>query len=92
MHLIEPLWRDDLGSVEFTVPGHGGRCVIHARAIATLMGAPAGREDCLAFARANAAALDAAARDRIARKALAPGSAFHLTSRDIRRALRQATP
>jgi hypothetical protein len=81
------LWRDDIDSLGFRPPGHGGMCVVHRRAFVTLLGFQALPADCLAWFEEQRVAFESAAAAKISHAALAAETNFHLTSRDIRRAL-----
>jgi hypothetical protein len=83
-------WRDDLNSLGFQPPGHSGNCVVHRRAFATLLGFTPSPADCLAWFEEHRPAFEWAAAAKISRSALPAAANFHLTSRDIRRALDQA--
>lgn len=80
-------YRDDIDSLGFRPPGHDGTCVVHRRAFATLLGRPPSPADCLAWFEEHRAGFESAAAAKIARAALPAAANFHLTSRDIRRAL-----
>jgi hypothetical protein len=89
-------WCHAADALEFQPAGHGAGCLVHRRAFRVLLGrASTGEEpqaaDCLAFYGRNAAAFEAAAADKIARRGLAPAARFHLTSRDVRRAMGDAS-
>lgn len=87
----EPLaglaWEVAIDALSFRPRGHDGHCVVHRRAFRVLVGGAADPGLCLAFARDHASALEAAAAGRIAARGLPAGARFHLTSREIRRAL-----
>jgi hypothetical protein len=85
-------WSEAADSVAFEPAGHGAECLVHRRAFRALMVRTSlPREplatDCLAFFGRNAAAFQAAAAAKIAQRALPPAARFHLTSRDVRRAM-----
>ncbi len=83
-----PGWLEEIDSLAFTPREHGGRCVVHRRAFRVLLGDPEpGSRDCLAYFAANETAFARAAAEKIAARGLPPGAAFHLNSRDVRRAL-----
>jgi hypothetical protein len=84
-------WRDDIDSLAFRPAGHVGVCVVHRRALRSLTGQDSGKEETLAFYRAEAATFQAAAAAKIERAGLAAGANLHLTSRDLRRARDVAT-
>lgn len=83
-------WRGDLDSLAFDLPSGGGACVVHRRAFRPLLNGEPTPAACLQWAQRNRSALDAAAFAKMERKGLAKGARFHLTSRDIRRAMAQA--
>ena len=84
------VWRSDIDALAFEPAGHAGSCTVHRLAFRTLLGRMPTPEDCVAFFAANAPAFQAAARAKIARRRLAPGANFHLTSRDVAAAIRVA--
>jgi len=84
-------WRGDIDSLSFQVDGHRGPCVVHRRALRTLMKGEPTSDEALAFFAARRAAFLAAAAAKIRRARLADDASFHLTSRDLRRALHVAT-
>jgi hypothetical protein len=84
-------WRIDIDSLSFRPEGHEGACVVHRRALRTLMRRDPNAEEALAFFEARSPAFLAAAVAKIERAGLAPAANFHLTSRDLRRALHVAT-
>ena len=78
-------WRDDIDSLAFVPPGHEGTCVVHRRALRTLLGFMPDVETCERFfAEYNARFIAAAAR-KIERAQLPRTANFHLNSRDIAR-------
>jgi hypothetical protein len=82
-----PAWRNDIDALAFGPEGHAGICTVHRLAFRTLLGRLPAPEDCIAFFRANEAAFQAAAGAKIARRGLAAGANFHLTSRDVAAAI-----
>jgi hypothetical protein len=80
-------YRDDINSLGFQPPGHGGTCVVHRRAFVTLLGRTPSPADCLTWFEEHRAAFEMAAAAKISRATLSAAANFHLTSRDIRRAL-----
>jgi hypothetical protein len=80
-------WRDDIDALCFQPQGHENVCMVHRLAFRTLLRHTPTREDCLTYFTAHAAIFNAAAGDKISRKALDPGVNFHLTSRDLARTL-----
>ncbi|CZT36049.1 hypothetical protein [Rhizobium sp. 9140] len=87
------MWRAEIDAVEFHVDG-GYRFVVHRNVFRTLRGPSPTPEICLAFVEANADAFLVAARTRIAEAMSASTSAatmaFHLNSRQVRRAMADA--
>ena len=80
-------WRDDIDALAFQPDGHGATCVVHRLAFRTLMRLVPTPDACLAYFIAHEGAFRASAQAKIARRGLAPGTSFHLTSRDLARAL-----
>jgi hypothetical protein len=80
-------WRPDLDSLSFRPQGHGGHCVVHRRAFQTLLGFRPSPEDCAACFAERRAAFHRAAAAKIIRVSLHKDANFHLTSRDVARAL-----
>lgn len=80
-------WRADLDAVEFVPRGREAAAVVHRRAFRVLLGREPTPDDCLAFLREASRAFEDAARDKIDRARIGPAVRFHLTSRDLRRAL-----
>jgi len=80
-------WRSDIDSLSFQPQGHTGRCVVHRRAFQTLQGFKPTPEDCVAYYLRERAAFQRAAAAKISRAALPAGANFHLTSRDVLRAV-----
>jgi hypothetical protein len=81
-------WLEEIDSLAFTPAGHEARCVVHRRAFRVLLHDPDPTGDeCLAYFAASKAAFARAAAAKIAARGVAPGAAFHLNSRDVRRAL-----
>lgn len=85
--MVPAAYRDDINSLGFRPPGHSGTCVVHRRAFATLLGRSPSPADCLTWFEEHRAAFESAAAAKISRNALPAAANFHLTSRDIRRAL-----
>lgn len=83
-------WRTDIASLVFPVAGHGAICAVHRGAFRTLLGVDPTPNDCLAYFQRFEIAFEAAARAKVARKRIAPGTNLHLTSRDIARKLLEA--
>lgn len=86
MPAMDAVWRGEIDAVEFHVEG-GYRFVVHRNVFRTLTGAPAVPEVCVAFVDAHAEAFLVAARARILEAASASTTAFHLNSRQVRRAM-----
>ncbi|KRR11239.1 hypothetical protein CQ12_05120 [Bradyrhizobium jicamae] len=76
-------WRDDIDALAFEPDNHGGFCMVHRLAFRTLLQFYPEPDDCLSFFRGWECAFRAAARAKIARRAIAHGVNFHLTSRDV---------
>ncbi|MBY5460581.1 hypothetical protein U8P80_26525 (plasmid) [Rhizobium beringeri] len=83
LHLI---WREDIDALQFAA-GNGGQCFIHRLALRTLLGPKLSPDECLTFAKQNAAALLGAARQKIEASEAPAHWNFHLDSRQIRRGL-----
>jgi hypothetical protein len=79
-------WREDLDALAFRPEGHEGTCVVHRLAFRTLMRVTPTPDACIAYFTANEGAFRASAQAKIRRRALPPGTNFHLTSRDLARA------
>ncbi|MBK1839538.1 hypothetical protein JHL17_19185 [Azospirillum sp. YIM B02556] len=81
-------WRADIDALVFRPQEHDGWCAVHRLAFRALLGrrepAP---EDCLAYAATHAAAFEAAAAGKIARRGYDAVASLHLTSRDVARLL-----
>jgi hypothetical protein len=80
-------WRHDIDALAFQPEGHRGTCVVHRLAFRTLMRVVPAPETCLAYFTEHEGAFRASAQAKISRKRLQPGANFHLTSRDLARAL-----
>ena len=83
----QPRWRHDVDALAFEPEGHDGACMVHRLAFRSLMRLVPSPEACLAYFTAHEDAFHASARAKISRKALRPDATFHLTSRDLARAL-----
>lgn len=83
-------WRHDIDALVFTPSGHKGGCFIHRLAFRSLNG-EGHRESCEAYFRANKDVFERAAQAKIRRASVPTGQNFHLTSRDVRRALAEGT-
>jgi Protein of unknown function (DUF1488) len=79
-------WRPDIDSLAFQPAGQDGWCVIHRRAIRTLLRKEPTAEECLALFAAHRPVFEAAAAAKRARAAVASGANYHITSRDVLRA------
>lgn len=82
-------WRHDVDALVFLPNGHKGSCFIHRLAFRSMSG-DVGQEGCEAYFRIHRAAFERAARAKIRGAGLAREQNFHLTSRDVRRALTEA--
>ena len=80
-------WRVDIDSLSFQPGDHAGLCMVHRRAFGTLLGFLPQPEDCRRYFDAHRAAFEQAAAAKIARANLSAAANFHLTSRDVLRAL-----
>jgi hypothetical protein len=80
-------WRRDIDALAFEPHGHEAACVVHRLAFRTLIRMIPTPEDCIAYFAAHEAAFRAAAQAKILRRRIKPGMSFHLTSRDLARAL-----
>jgi hypothetical protein len=83
-------WRDDIDALAFAPDRHRGFCMVHRLAFRTLLRFCPEPVDCVAFFRRHESAFRAAAAAKIARENVAPGSNFHLTSRDVSRQIGNA--
>jgi hypothetical protein len=83
-------WRHDIDALAFQPEGHRGICVVHRLAFRTLMRLVPTPEACITYFTAHEGAFRASARAKISRRRLQPGANFHLTSRDLARALTEA--
>jgi hypothetical protein len=83
------IWRDDIDALVFTPEDHHGLCMVHRRALRTLLRFDPAPRDCQVLFRANESAFRAAASAKIVREKVAGGVNFHLTSRDIARAMKK---
>ncbi len=82
-------WRHDVDALVFRPNGHEGSCFIHRLAFRSMSG-EVDQEGCEAYFRAHRAAFERAAQAKIRGGGLAMEQNFHLTSRDVRRALTEA--
>ena len=89
MPALGALWRGEIDAVDFHVDG-GYRFVVHRNVFRTLRGSSAAGDVCGAFAEAHGDAFLAAAAARIASAPSETTRAFHLNSRQVRRAMEGA--
>jgi len=80
-------WRHDLDALAFRPESHDGTCMVHRLAFRTLMQRVPTPEGCLAYFTAHEHAFRASAQAKIGRRGIPAGTNFHLTSRDLARAL-----
>ncbi|MPR10236.1 hypothetical protein FS320_25640 [Microvirga tunisiensis] len=90
MRSDDPTWRQDIGALVFRPEGHQGGCFVHRLAFRSL-GQETFRESCEAFFRSHEDVFERAAQAKIQRAGVSSTENFHLTSRDIRRALGEAS-
>ncbi len=81
-------WRYDVDALTFRPSGHEGSCFIHRLAFRSLSGKPE-QEGCEAYFRRHREAFERAAWAKIRRAGLATEQNFHLTSREVRCALKE---
>jgi hypothetical protein len=86
--LLPPTWWGEIESLAFYPGGYAGLCVVHRLAFRTLLGFDPTPEQCQALYLKEKYAFERAAQDKIARRHLASEANFHLTSRDILRAMK----
>jgi hypothetical protein len=86
----EPIWRSDIDSLAFRPSGHSGICVIHRRAFRTLLGRSPSPQQSIDFYLMHRDSFEAAARAKLAAKDIRDTDNFHLTSRDVRRRLKNS--
>lgn len=86
MEVLRLTWRGDIDALQFAA-GDSGQCFIHRLALRTLLGHSPSPDECLAFARQNAAALLSAARQKVEASGTPAKRNFHLDSRQIRASL-----
>ena len=82
-------WRHDIDALVFRPHGHDGSCFIHRLAFRSMRG-EVSQEDCEAYFRVHRQAFERAAQTKIRGAGLTMDLNFHLTSRDVRRALTAA--
>ncbi len=80
-------WRHDINALAFRPDGHDGTCMVHRLAFRTLMRLLPTPDACIAYFAAHEDAFLVSAQAKIRRSALPPDTNFHLTSRDLARAL-----
>jgi hypothetical protein len=85
------IWREDINSLAFRTERGMGLCMVHRLAFRTLMRADVTPEGCVAFFERHRPAFDRAACRKVEGEGIPRGANFHLTSRDIRRALRDVS-
>jgi hypothetical protein len=83
-------WRSDIDSLSFQPDGHAGSCLVHRRAFRTILEFDPTPDDCAACYAQRRDAFQRAAAAKISRSALASDANFHLTSRDVIRAITPA--
>ena len=83
-----PIWRNDIDALAFQPEQHTGLCMVHHRAFRTLLGATPSPQQCVEFFSAHQEAFQAAARAKLQRASLSKTANFHLTSRDVKRQLK----
>ncbi|MGY3602872.1 hypothetical protein [Bradyrhizobium sp. Leo121] len=86
----EPIWRSDIDSLAFRPSGHMGICVMHRRAFRTLLGCMPSSQQCIDFYLIHRDSFEAAARAKLAARSIRETDNFHLTSRDVRRRLKNS--
>jgi hypothetical protein len=80
-------WRHDIDALAFQPEGHRGTCMVHRLAFRALMRIVPTPDACIAYFATHEGAFRASAQAKISRRGLNPGTNFHLTSRDLARAL-----
>jgi hypothetical protein len=84
---IMATWRHDIDALAFCPEGHKGTCMVHRLAFRALMQLVPTPDACIAYFDAHEGAFRVSAQAKISRRALPPETNFHLTSRDLVRAL-----
>lgn len=84
---MECTWRSDIDSLSFQPHGHGAYCIVHRRAFGTLLGLNPSPTECESYFVEHYAAFQRAAAEKIASASADAIVNFHLTSRDVARAL-----
>lgn len=87
--MTDARWRDDIDALMFTAEANGGLCMVHRRAFRTLLRILPTPTDCLSYFADHRDAFQHAAAAKVARASLPQGANFHLTSRDVSRALQK---
>ncbi|MFH0295734.1 hypothetical protein AAFX91_00635 [Bradyrhizobium sp. 31Argb] len=86
----EPIWRSDIDSSAFRPTGHMGICVMHRRAFRTLLGYTPSPRQCIDFYLIHRDSFEAAAHAKLIARSIRETENFHLTSRDIRRRIKNS--
>ena len=84
---ITATWRHDIDALAFRPDDHDGTCMVHRLAFRTLMRVVPTPDACIGYFSAHEASFRASAQAKISRRGLQPTANFHLTSRDLARAL-----
>lgn len=84
---IACIWREEIDSLAFVPPDHGGQCVIHRRAFRALLGVEPDAQACRDYFERHADSFKRAAAEKIRRAELPVDANFHLNSRNIARTL-----
>ena len=82
-------WRHDIEALVFRLNGHEGSCFIHRLAFRSISG-DVSQEGCEVYFRVHREAFERASWAKIRTANLAMEQNFHLTSRDVRRAITEA--
>lgn len=82
-----PVWRADVDALAFRPSSHRGLCMVHRHAFRTLLRRYPSPEDCAAYFQDHRAVFQAAASVKLAQASVAADANFHLTSRDLARAM-----
>lgn len=82
-----PVWRADVDALAFRPSGHRGLCMVHRHAFRTLLRRYPSPEECAAYFQDHKAAFQVAASTKVARASVTADANFHLTSRDLARAM-----
>jgi hypothetical protein len=84
---VTATWRHDIDALAFRPGGHEGTCMVHRLAFRALMRLVPTPDACMAYFTAHEDTFRLSAQAKIRRQALPPDTNFHLTSRDLARAL-----